>query len=92
MTKQAISLGRVFNIPISLDYSWFLIFVLLTWTLAVSYFPRELTSQPVALYWFLGAVTAILLFVSVLLHKGEYHRFPTDLPRTGDAIVKKLLG
>jgi len=57
------------GIPIGLDYSWFLIFALLTWTLATSYFPAEFGSWPLAQYWIVGAATAILLFVSVLLHE-----------------------
>jgi Zn-dependent protease/CBS domain-containing protein len=69
MKRQAISLGRILGIPIGLDYSWFLIFVLLTWTLAVSYFPAEFKNWPTAQYWIVGAVTALMLFVSVLLHE-----------------------
>ncbi len=69
MDRQTISLGRIFGIPIGLDYSWFLVFALLTWTLAVSYFPAEFSNWPVVEYWLVGAVTAIMLFVSVLLHE-----------------------
>jgi Zn-dependent protease len=69
MHKSAISLGRILGIPIGLDYSWFLIFALLTWSLATSYYPAEFGNWPVAQYWMIGAVTVILLFVSVLLHE-----------------------
>jgi hypothetical protein len=31
MNKSTLSLGRILGIPIGLDYSWFLIFALLTW-------------------------------------------------------------
>lgn len=57
------------GIPIGLDYSWFVIFALLTWSLAASYYPAEFKNWPPLLYWFMGAVTAIMLFVSVLLHE-----------------------
>ncbi len=67
--KQSISLGRIFGIPIGLDYSWFLVFALLTWTLAVSYYPAEFKNWPALEYWLVGGVTAVLLFVSVLLHE-----------------------
>jgi Zn-dependent protease/predicted transcriptional regulator len=69
MDRKAISLGHIFGIPIGLDYSWFLIFILLTWTLAVGYYPAEFNNWPVSEYWIVGAVTAIMLFVSVLLHE-----------------------
>jgi Zn-dependent protease/CBS domain-containing protein len=69
MTRPNIPLGRILGIPIGLDYSWFVIFALLTWMLANSYFPAEFKDWPPLLYWFIGAVTAIMLFVSVLLHE-----------------------
>lgn len=64
-----ISLGRIFGIPLLLDYSWFLIFALLTWLLAAKYYPMEIRGWSTGMYWLLGAITAILLFVSVLLHE-----------------------
>ena len=69
MNRSTISLGRILGIPIGVDYSWFLIFALLTWSLATSYYPAEFTDWPVAQYWVMGAVTVILMFASVLLHE-----------------------
>ena len=69
MTRSNVSLGKIMGITIGLDYSWFLIFALLTWSLAGSYYPAEFTDWPPLLYWFMGAVTAIMLFASVLLHE-----------------------
>ena len=69
MTRQNIPLGRILGIPIDLDYSWFLIFALLTWMLGGSYYPAEFKNWPPLLYWLMGAVTAVMLFVSVLLHE-----------------------
>jgi Zn-dependent protease len=69
INRQGISLGRIWGIPIGLDYSWFLVFVLLTWMLAASYYPAEFRGWPTAEYWVVGAITAIMLFVSVLLHE-----------------------
>jgi Zn-dependent protease len=69
MNRNAIPLGRILGIPIGLDYSWFLIFGLLTWSLATSYYPAEFKNWPVVQYWIIGAVTTILMFGSVLLHE-----------------------
>ena len=69
MTRHSIPLGRILGVPIGLDYSWFVIFALLTWTLAGSYYPVEFKDWSPLLYSFMGAVTAIMLFVSVLLHE-----------------------
>jgi Zn-dependent protease/CBS domain-containing protein len=69
MKSHVISLGRILGIPVGLDYSWFLIFALLTWTLASSYFPAEFNDWSPVEYWIVGAVTAAMLFVSVVLHE-----------------------
>lgn len=69
MGRHNIPIGRILGIPIGLDYSWFVVFALLTWMLAGSYYPAEFQDWPPLLYWFTGAVTAIMLFVSVLLHE-----------------------
>ena len=69
MIRQHIPLGRVMGIPIGVDYSWFLVFALLTWSLATGYYPAEFHAWSPPLYWFMGAVTAIMLFTSVVLHE-----------------------
>jgi Zn-dependent protease len=69
MTRRTISLGRIFGIPIGLDYSWFLVFILLTWSFAASYYPQEFPDWSGTMYWIVGALTAIMLFVSVLIHE-----------------------
>ena len=69
MTQHSIPLGKILGIKIGLDYSWFVIFALLTWMLADSYYPDEFKHWSPLLYWLMGAVTAIMLFVSVLLHE-----------------------
>ena len=69
MARHNVPLGRILGIPIGLDYSWFVIFALLTWMLAGSYYPGEFKDWATPLYWVMGALTAIMLFVSVLLHE-----------------------
>lgn len=69
MSQHSIPLGRILGIQIGLDYSWFVIFALLTWMLADSYYPAEFKHWSPLLYWLTGAVTATMLFVSVLLHE-----------------------
>jgi Zn-dependent protease len=67
--RHTIRIGRIFGIVIELDYSWFLIFGLLTWILAVGYYPTEFKDWSIPEYWLMGAITAVMLFVSVLLHE-----------------------
>jgi Zn-dependent protease len=69
MFRHTIPIGRILGIPIGLDYSWFLIFGLLTWSLATGYYPAEFKGWPAAEYWIVGAMTAILMFACVVLHE-----------------------
>jgi hypothetical protein len=45
MFRHTIPIGHIFGIAIELDYSWFLVFGLLTWALAVSYLCGALASR-----------------------------------------------
>jgi Zn-dependent protease len=69
MNRRGISLVRVLGIPIELDYSWFLIFALVVWTLAAGTFPSEFKNWPTAEYWLVGIATAIVFFLSLVLHE-----------------------
>lgn len=66
---RSIPLGRILGIPLGLDYSWFLIFALVTWSLAGSYFPDQFPGWSSGLYWAIGLATSLLFFASVLLHE-----------------------
>ena len=67
--KGSIGLGRILGIPIRLHASWFLIALLITWSLAVGYFPQANPGWSVATYWIVGASASVLFFASVLLHE-----------------------
>ncbi len=66
---RSIPLGSILGIPIGLDYSWFLVFALVTWSLAGSYFPEQYPGWSTGLYWAIGLATSLLFFASVLLHE-----------------------
>ncbi len=69
MFRHTIPIGRVLGIPIDLDYSWFLIAALITWLLAVNYYPVEFKGGTSVEYWLMGAVTAVLFFASIVVHE-----------------------
>jgi Zn-dependent protease/CBS domain-containing protein len=62
-------LGRLAGIDILVHWSWFLIFFLLTWTLAEGLFLNDYPHWAQATAWLAGALTSLLLFGSVLLHE-----------------------
>ena len=52
-----------------MDPSWFIIFLLVTYSLAVGYLPHQLPTVAPATRWGLSAALALLLFASVLAHE-----------------------
>jgi Zn-dependent protease/CBS domain-containing protein len=64
-----ILVAKIKNIPIRLHFSWFIIFMLVAWSLASGYFPIEYPNLSTPVYWLLGGVTSLLFGVSVLAHE-----------------------
>ncbi len=67
--KSSIRLFRIAGIEIGIHYTWFFIFLLVTWSLAQGYFPPLYPNWGTLSYWIMGALTAVMLFVSVLIHE-----------------------
>jgi Zn-dependent protease/CBS domain-containing protein len=66
----SIRLGRVLGFEIRLDYSWFVIFFLLAFSMAQLVFPSPMYRiEPGLVSWILGILGALLLFASVLVHE-----------------------
>jgi Zn-dependent protease/CBS domain-containing protein len=66
--RSHIKLGRIFGIEIGLHYSWFLIAILIAFSLG-PYFHRIQPYSSEAAVWTAAIVTAILFFVCLLLHE-----------------------
>jgi Zn-dependent protease/CBS domain-containing protein len=66
--RSGLRLGRLFGIQIHIDWSWLLIFFLITWNLATSFAQIHPAWGP-ALTWSLAILAALLFFVSVLAHE-----------------------
>ncbi len=62
-------IAYVFGIPIHVHASWFVVFFFLTWSLATGLLPETLPGLSPPRYWGMGAVAALFLFLSVLLHE-----------------------
>ena len=68
-SHAAVQVGRVLGIPVFVHASWLVIFALVAWTLATSYFPQHHPNLSAGSYWTRGLVTALLFFASILLHE-----------------------
>lgn len=66
---RSISLFRIAGIRINLDYSWFIIFLLVLIALAAGYLPRAIPGQGLKTYWLAGLMGTVLFFLSVMLHE-----------------------
>ena len=69
MFGKPITLFKLFGFDIKIDVSWVFIALLITWSLATSYFPAKFPNLPQNSYWYMGTVGALGLFVSILLHE-----------------------
>lgn len=59
----------VAGIQIGIDLSWLFVALLLTWTLAVGHFPFVYPGQSPTLYWTMGFVGMLGLFICIILHE-----------------------
>jgi len=75
----------ILGIPIEINYTWFIVFLLFTWTLAQNYFPMVMPGSPVIFYWLLGAVFTVLFFATLLAHELSHSivALKNDLPISG---------
>jgi Zn-dependent protease/predicted transcriptional regulator len=61
-------LFSVAGIRITIDYSWFIIFLLVAWSVT-GWFRQQIEMAPALTIWSLSITAALFLFVSVLLHE-----------------------
>jgi len=64
---SSFKIARVFGIDISVTPSWILIFALVTWSVATSWF--QLEGWSTTTLWVVSVAAALLFFVSVLIHE-----------------------
>jgi Zn-dependent protease len=69
---RGIRILTVADIPVKIDQSWFIILVLVTWNLAMDYFPNQFEGETYLFYWAIGALTSLFLFSSILLHEASH--------------------
>jgi Zn-dependent protease len=57
------------GIPVRIHYTLWLVFILIAWSLAYGYMPRQYPGLSTVTYWAIGIASAVILFVSVLVHE-----------------------
>lgn len=88
MFGKRFDLFEIFGFKIRIDLSWFVIAVLVTWSLAAQpygWFPTQHPELSTAVYWTMGVAGALGLFASIVVHELAHalmaRRF--DLPMRG---------
>ncbi len=69
MFGKSIKLFKVFGFQIKIDLSWIFIAVLISWSLAIGYFPFHYKNLSKETYWLMGIVGALGLFASIIFHE-----------------------
>ncbi|MDX2151635.1 MAG: site-2 protease family protein [Bryobacteraceae bacterium] len=69
MFTRGFKLFTIFGFEIRLHPSWLLLAFLVTWTLALGFFPFQNPGLPRATYWAMGVAGAAGLFVSIVWHE-----------------------
>jgi Zn-dependent protease/CBS domain-containing protein len=62
-------LGNIAGIDIYAHPSWFIVLVLLTWSLASGWFAQAFAGWSTSTYWIAAFISALLLFACVLIHE-----------------------
>jgi Zn-dependent protease len=70
MFKRNLRLFTLQNIPVEVNISWLFVLALVTWSFATGFYPESYPGRfgPVTV-WVLSLLTALLLFLSILIHE-----------------------
>jgi Zn-dependent protease/CBS domain-containing protein len=69
MFEKRIPLFSLFGFKVSLDLTWLILAVLITWSLAEGVFPIYFKGFSTTIYWWMGVAGAIGLFFSIVFHE-----------------------
>lgn len=86
MLGKEIGLFKIFGVEIAIDYSWFWIFLLITFSFAASYLPAFAPGKTAFLYVVFGLIGSFLFFLSIILHELTH----TLIARKNDLPVKRI--
>ncbi len=66
---NSFQIGKIFGISIRIDYTWFVVFALVSFSLGAHHFPTSYPGWSPVLHWSMGIITALAVFGSVLVHE-----------------------
>lgn len=69
MFGKRIRLFKLLGFEVRLDISWFVLAILIAWTLAKGFFPHYYKDLSESIYWWMGIAGTLGLFISIILHE-----------------------
>jgi Zn-dependent protease len=81
----SLRIGRILGIPVEVNLTWLVVFALVAFSLAFSYFPA-IYAWPSWLYVVNGAITAVLFFASIVIHEMSH----SLVARAGGIRIQKI--
>ncbi len=85
MFRKRVPLFSISGFEVALDPSWFLLAILVAWSLSTGFFPYRVEDLSTGFYWLMGVLGAVGLFLSVILHELSHSLMArrSGLPMTG---------
>lgn len=69
MFGKSITLFKLFGFEVKIDFSWLVIALLITWTLAKGSFPHYYQGFQSSTYWIMGILGVLGLFTAIVFHE-----------------------
>ncbi|UFH60439.1 site-2 protease family protein [Sulfurovum mangrovi] len=69
MLKRKTELFKLLGFTVSVDMSWGIILFLVVWSLAKGAFPAYYPNLTMQVYWIMGIIGALGLFISIVIHE-----------------------
>lgn len=69
MFGKSFAVGTFFGVQLRIDYSWFIIFGLIAWSVTAGYVPAQMPGLPLIAELAAGLVITLLFFASVVAHE-----------------------
>jgi Zn-dependent protease/CBS domain-containing protein len=69
MFGKGITLFKLFGFKVKIDFSWLILGLLITWTLAEGLFPYQIKGLHPITYWIMGVAGALGLLFSIVFHE-----------------------
>ena len=69
MFGKQISLFSLFGFKVKIDVSWFILAILIVWSLATGVFPDYFPGLGITTYWWMGIAGALGLLMSIIFHE-----------------------